>query len=563
MTETPEEQLSPKKEITAEEFIKIWKGEYKGVKGYDHYYIDNKVSIIGHKIIDDVQIVDTTLMDIGLENTFFKRSITINKSIIQEIRINNSRLNYLYLADCSNVNLSITIEKSSIRGIQLIDSTISSFLMANVYGMFNISLQKVDIRLIYITECTLSSFSTYNSQIDKIDISQSASRNILFDNVEVKSELYINKQSNLGNINILNHSTIEKMWLRDSVTSPRIHFKESTIKKALFGKGTTIGVLFINSLTSAGSSIDIHCAIIDKLKIDTDNPCKVFVTGEVSDRTIINELILKHTVMPGDMHLNISDTDINNICFDSFVNSGRIIFNNIRPATDIKIFQTTEEFNEPVRKDSGEYVYENITLGSIVEITNSDLGNTQFIGCDLDLFDDFVFENSKILNVFIADTFLPKKENINKEYPKDYEQQRLILNQFKKIFENQGDSVRASEYHAQELDVYKKQLRFKEKPWTWLILWLSSITSDFGQNIWKPLASLLTVHYWLYMWTLGVNAIDIKNCQEVIHYYFYLANPLHQYIFCNDWTIIIDILMRIWSSYMIYNFIRASRRFIK
>lgn len=139
----------------------------------------------------------------------------------------------------------------------------------------------------------------------------------------------------------------------------------------------------------------------------------------------------------------------------------------------------------------------------------------------------------------------------------------MALGQFKKIYENQGNSVNGSEYHAQELEVYKRQLKFFDKPGTWLIIQLSSITSDFGQNIWKPLASLLAVHYWLYMWAVGVEAFRLEKSMEIIYYYFYLANPIHQYIFCNDWTIIIDILMRIWSSYMVYNFIRASRRFIK
>lgn len=47
-----EEQLLPKKKISAEEFVKIWKGEYKEIEGYEEYYQydENLEHRVGHSL---------------------------------------------------------------------------------------------------------------------------------------------------------------------------------------------------------------------------------------------------------------------------------------------------------------------------------------------------------------------------------------------------------------------------------------------------------------------------------------------------------------------------------
>ena len=107
---------------------------------------------------------------------------------------------------------------------------------------------------------------------------------------------------------------------------------------------------------------------------------------------------------------------------------------------------------------------------------------------------------------------------------------------------------------------------------TKIILYLSFLTSNYGQSLRRPILTLILINGILFS-ILNINLnfgfmprrlIHIADIENTIAKFLWFMNPLHR----NDpelkgLPLIIDIFIRMISSYCIYNIIRASRRFIK
>ena len=104
-----------------------------------------------------------------------------------------------------------------------------------------------------------------------------------------------------------------------------------------------------------------------------------------------------------------------------------------------------------------------------------------------------------------------------------------------------------------------------------MILCFSKIFSNYGQSFKKPLCYLLFGHFILFIIAIKLNGFDSlqlsvsptwKAFEDAFEKFFIYINPLRKDSSLSGYLIVLDLLMRIWSSYMIYNLIRASRRFI-
>jgi len=121
---------------------------------------------------------------------------------------------------------------------------------------------------------------------------------------------------------------------------------------------------------------------------------------------------------------------------------------------------------------------------------------------------------------------------------------------------------------------YNKCLSWKSDFGTKLILRLSYLTSNYGQSIFLPLVWLIVGHFLFFSVGLilgGYLPLHIsysnptsEGFKRAFEYFFIYINPVRKAeTSLSGYLIVLDIIMRIWSSYMIYNIIRASRRFIK
>jgi len=191
-------------------------------------------------------------------------------------------------------------------------------------------------------------------------------------------------------------------------------------------------------------------------------------------------------------------------------------------------------------------------------------------------------ENQKILKNKITVLQTNAYKNIrqknelknDREVLRYFSKKRETLRQLKYALSKQGDTINEQKFHALEMTSYNYTLSWRRNFWTKFIIWFSHTFSDFGQSISKPLFGLLIGHFVLFSTLVlcgvlaplhfSIRYSTTEGFWRGFNQYFVLINPFRK----SDETfqggfIIIDLIMRIWASYMVYNIIRASRRFIK
>lgn len=266
------------------------------------------------------------------------------------------------------------------------------------------------------------------------------------------------------------------------------------------------------------------------------------------------------------LKIGIYDIKINNIEFIEFKTDYGIRLFSIKPFRDketkIKILKSylgKSEFNSVEFKEYcdveiidsyiSDCIFTNINwaLGKIN--TNYKKSKIQFLNnlFDLYIYSDQVF-NSK---------------------------RRETFRQLKLAFQKTGDYITEQESHQYEILAYNSSLKWSIKNiGIKFIIILSHLTSDFGQSIIKPIFWLIIIHFFLTLILIGqLNLFEIDltllnpdytSNKIILSKYFEYISPFRpQKEYSNINLVIVDIFMRIWTSYMIYNFIRASRRFIK
>lgn len=270
----------------------------------------------------------------------------------------------------------------------------------------------------------------------------------------------------------------------------------------------------------------------------------------------------------------------------------------------IDTFEISEYRNDGLLRLSNINTEPNLNY-SLFGISNSQLGKAEFHNIDFSRYANFHIGNSNLIdcsfvniiwnfiNAFddtdrLTHTLEFKISIIEKNNPlrflqtnklrRDdevilyYAKLREIYRQLKFAMSKQGDVINEQKFHGCEMDAYDKSLLWSKSLWTKMVIRLSKMTSDFGQSVKKPIIYLLLVHFILFIWAMSVNVFSPLHISflkanwnsfwKAADLYFETINPFRKTETGRSW-VIIDLLMRIWASYMIYNFIRASRRFIK
>lgn len=318
------------------------------------------------------------------------------------------------------------------------------------------------------------------------------------------------------------------------------------------------GATFTNNIWIAGgkillleiktvSAMKIHCKPNDDLYLDnTDNTYK---NRYVSSPEILNLTLSRYSNK--DNFIHISNIDVDRLKFEDFTNIGNITISRIN-----------------LRKE--------------LIIQNSDLGKTTFMDCDFKK-QNLRFSSSKITEVALAGCDLPDPANITlpeKVPPAEAGfQKRLALSQIKKVYQNMGDSVKATDYQAHELITYHGLLRGNKNPGERLSLWLNGKTNRHGRSWSRAFWVLIIgsgIFYIFYCISLGfwwdlsakglkVFFINLANFPEFL-------NPIRKSDFLpkvlankNETQVLgityfIDSLAKIFTAYLVYQLIAAFRK---
>jgi hypothetical protein len=258
----------------------------------------------------------------------------------------------------------------------------------------------------------------------------------------------------------------------------------------------------------------------------------------------------------------------NDIFICNFKNEGSLKFFGLEPKSENNDRPYFEIFNSNLEKV--EFYRTSFSKYKELIIIDSFITDTLFIGCE--------WGN----NVRALQTKSQKLECIPKDERKKINTEESIAikeayRQLKVSMSKISDKIQEHKFYSEELNYYNKSLPWgcicKNQFWDKLILFGSKYFSDYGQSFFKPLIWLLVGHFVFFIIAICFNgfatlhlSISEPTCrgfEEAFEKFFIYINPLRKVdTSFSGYLIIIDLLMRIWSSYMIYNLIRASRRFI-
>lgn len=297
----------------------------------------------------------------------------------------------------------------------------------------------------------------------------------------------------------------------------------------------------------------------------------------VDEERVENFLISETADKLGNIQLqNIS---INELTIRGVNNSGTYLFYKIK-CNLISILNFTN--NSQVRFFQVEPIDKQKTF---FHILFSNLNKTEFIDIDFSKFNFLNIKDSVIIDsLFVGckwgttiSSFDIGSGYLNNATKEKLKEQSVgikeVYRQLRYAMSKHSDKINETAFYAKEMNLHNRLLPLTFNTfWDKLILYLSKWTSNYGQSFGRPLFFLFAFHFVLFNIAILSGAFnDIHftlnpnwdGFRIVFENYFVYINPFRS---LNNslpgFTIFWDFLMRVSASYMIYNIVRASRRFI-
>ena len=606
---------------------------------FKNFIIDCKTEIKNFSI-QDTSIKSLEINNVVI-NVFSLKKVTIGLSCqlltckVGEMEVEESEFNDLAFNNtCIQRNLSITdskanqlvVIKSVVKGIwHNVSNQIKTLALSQ-----NSKFSLIDIS----NQCNIQEFFLTNVKLDKFETKQ----NCTFGEIKLDSSTVFNDFSCSDNVAIsellilssflgeagFDLTKIGKLNFENSYAG-HLFLKNSEIEDFLADDATKTGDIvfekcqidFLNlvehfgPLTFTGSKIKlgrIDNSSIHRFDISMGSEFEMYLKG-----CQVNWLSFSQTTISKDSLLSISDGSVYCIEMDEFTVHGDLHFRKIGKQDNC--FDWWWKESDEIIKDFPEgyfavvqdlkHDYDNSVKElkesfnePIIRISHSTLGKTEFTNCPLNEF-RLEFNNSKIIDCFITGGTVPAEKIIiindaDSELGSGeivtHSQKASIYNQFKKIFEAQGDVYRAAQFQAKWAEHQKKYLQLeyvtqKKKsnmfnPWERLTLLFSELSQDLGifrLNRWSNnhgeswlLALAFTIittgiFYLIFLWTIGRIYYIHEFDWNLIGYYFEYITPSFNPDFITGYrpspgSIILYYLGKAVFAYGLYQFIAAFRK---
>lgn len=344
-------------------------------------------------------------------------------------------------------------------------------------------------------------------------------------------------------------------------------------------------------------SIHLSHGSFNKISISVYECKKIWIAGAKFNDLHVGEFLQGDNVSElvvfckenetGNIYINEQEFD--KISLHGTNKSSEFNFSNIK-CTNISINNFN---NEGILNFYGMAPKDSQTELAYFQIVNSNLNKAQFFRTSFSKYKELIIIDSFITDcLFIScgwnqnvrallgpgyGTFEESLKRGRKITSKEVFAIREAYRQLKVSMSKHSDKIQESRFYAEELSFHNRTLvwdsPFENQFWDKVILHWSKFFSDYGQSFVKPLFWLLVGHLILFLVAISFNGfspLQISLCnptstafKEAFEKYFVYINPLRRLeVSLAGYLIVLDILMRVWSSYMIYNLIRASRRFI-
>jgi hypothetical protein len=516
---------------------------------------------------------------------------------IKSILISNSQIGDLYIADNSNIG-GIEISKSQISDINFVSSIVGNVRL-------NIDTKGNEIS---IDESIAGDISMYNTQFNSIKIRDASTNSINLTESQIDKDFAI-EFSGIGDFRS-SRSSFKNFSIYYS-NSGDFHVTESSIGSFL---AESVDCSF--SFQSSGITLcKLLACKIPLFSIGISCEIEAYVrNGWINCIDFSNIISRKEAI------ITFIGSKVYSIKMDGFTSHGGLYFRGTKLAvtpfqwdTQVKIkYEIEDEIKDKIKvrinkhledkdkKRSEEYskccdrLKEEFCCATF-HISNSSLGKTEFTDFP---FGDYRFEfrSSKISECFVSGGSLPTNNvhivGAGFGSKEGFEQKASFYNQFKKIFEAQGDIYHATQFQARWAEEQRKLLNlihkqeFIENPNRLpkirilfnstsndrITLWLNRLSNLHGESYLRALVFIALsalAFYLIHLCAIGRLYWGGEFDPNLLGYYFEYWNPAHKINFIagdekiSGGAVAFDFVGRVFVSYGIYQFIAAFRKHTK
>lgn len=483
---------------------------------------------------------------------------------------------YIKCENCKDITIEVTsckiqyilINTSSLAALKILNSTIHSTspssIQINPHKLATIRLFEIESSEIkgdiVVENVILPSLILHDIQIDKLKLF-----NCKINTFRVIPSKKIDTINELGIFNsVLRSFSIEAVdnnrlcqigTLKfDAVKAHELYWEKPIITTTTFDKCDV-------------KNIGCNLSIIDNLSFSVSS-----IENTHFSNCQINQISFEGSISKESV-IDFNNMICMSILFNSFINFGKIYFRNVN--SNLSHCQPG---------------IETIKTDRLIRIRNSDLGQVQFLSCTFRGKGwKYEFVNSKILGIEILGSYFPDHPYIDNMSTAEYKQQRFLYGQLSKVYENQGNRVRALFYRKSSIGAYQKELANKDKishrEWFDLqSLRLYWVTNGFDYNL--SVSALWLMGYSIFSYVCYLLLCDQPlqicwNCKDsVSRFLFYLAkyfefiNPIHKVQFIEDINsnysshipikakaVLLDNVSRVIIVFLTYQFVQAFRKF--
>jgi hypothetical protein len=488
-------------------------------------------------------------------NSFSLVNVEVGNVIFQNTKINsltingNTNLENIEITNKSNIGC-FKIHNSSLSDLILNDSSINE-LKINGKG-------QNELGNIFISEeCKIGSFEVEKYILKQFEAKQSYIDELNFDNVKIDRFDVENVNSSKGfsffDTEFLNIFIVKRLFSSLTYTKCTIPYAKILLSHILF------------------------------LKIDNGNKINLYV-----ERTNIVWLKLLKASLGKDASISFTVCAIHHCLIQEFAVHGNLYFRSVLPHQNIYTFLKeipeyldTENLEEYFTILQSAFIdaisnHTNDLLNPTFKILHSSLGKTEFIECHLSGY-TFIFNNSKINDIFVGGGTLPEvivqEEHNFMGKLESLFQQKHFFDQLKKIFENQGDIVGGTRYHALASNVQMKILLRKGVIFEWLVYALNWLSNKHGESWFRGLlftlfVSLVGFHFYNIALSSPKYSFVWEWNTDYLSDWAQFIIPTHKIdfidtkdkIYLTNSAAVRDILSRIFIGYGIYQLISAFRK---
>jgi len=576
--------LNSKTYLSSQEFIEIWTLKYIDNPAYSRFYEKTRITTINKDSIvvpgeETILVRFTNVVVVGSINlydeTIYQPIIICDATFNDNFLIQNGSFLNFYIRSISGSNIfahGINI----IGGVFKNDSSIKSIESGAIEihgGTFETQLS--------ISDCENSSVRISRAKFADGLTLYGRFKSVLINGGTFNSDLQVYRVICDGNFQIIG-GFASKYLSNDNAWSIEEHRRELkfdnsgiAIRDSIVVKGnmviSDVEAKFINLTMSRES----HTVISHINNLYVINFSRNFELGGGDENAIfVNNLQFESSTIQYGSAFRLTNLYIGDLTFKNVISQGTIFISQIINGKVDLIEKPREPNVKPFySKDNLMSLHTKCTL----EIKGTDFGSSTIFNSDFSEC-NFIFENSRLDNLYLAGALLPLKLNSGNNL-KDY-REKIAYSQLKKVFEK-NDWHTSNLYALQEIEAYRSLLRTKEKTLNdKIVLSLNRITSKHGTSWIKAMKCILLFNIVAYASLLGslnftfeLSIQGVETYLKLLAYSFTFLNPIHRPDFLSTsgfpnikWgprTEVIDGISRLVNAYLIYQFIQAFRKFGK